>query len=153
MRGGPTVRSNVSVIERLWLNYVKRAVTRACIYLYKSTRTLKACRFSLQSLLDSQTVSWFCATMEELQRALQDRGLTVTGLPEKGRCLYTTKDFYPGLSFYCIYFILFSLGNYFWIDYVQLSRLRRSDYKPRALCVRTKQLVFYLKVWWMFRFE
>ncbi|KAK9219683.1 hypothetical protein WN943_008329 [Citrus x changshan-huyou] len=34
--------------------------------------------------------------MEELQRALQDRGLTVTGLPEKGRCLYTTKDFYPG---------------------------------------------------------
>ncbi|KAK9216119.1 hypothetical protein WN944_008126 [Citrus x changshan-huyou] len=34
--------------------------------------------------------------MEELQKALQDRGLTVTGLPEKGRCLYTTKDFYPG---------------------------------------------------------
>lgn len=34
--------------------------------------------------------------MEELQSALQDRGLTVTNLPEKGRCLYTTKDFYPG---------------------------------------------------------
>ncbi|KAL5846653.1 hypothetical protein ACOSQ3_010177 [Xanthoceras sorbifolium] len=36
--------------------------------------------------------------MEELQlqSAIEDRGLTVTNLPEKGRCLFTTRDFYPG---------------------------------------------------------
>ncbi|KAM5564144.1 histone-lysine N-methyltransferase ASHR1-like [Rosa sericea] len=34
--------------------------------------------------------------MEELQSALGNRGLTVSELPEKGRCLLTTKDFYPG---------------------------------------------------------
>ncbi|KAI9200819.1 hypothetical protein LWI28_013750 [Acer negundo] len=34
--------------------------------------------------------------MEELQRALEDGGLTVTNLPEKGRCLSTTRDFCPG---------------------------------------------------------
>ncbi|KDP32756.1 hypothetical protein JCGZ_12048 [Jatropha curcas] len=34
--------------------------------------------------------------MDELQEALQDWGLTVHNLPEKGRCLFTTKDFYPG---------------------------------------------------------
>ncbi|KAK0576617.1 hypothetical protein LWI29_020596 [Acer saccharum] len=34
--------------------------------------------------------------MEELQSALEDGGLTVTNLPEKGRCLSTTRDFYPG---------------------------------------------------------
>ncbi|KAH7567850.1 hypothetical protein JRO89_XS07G0166600 [Xanthoceras sorbifolium] len=39
--------------------------------------------------------------MEELQlqSAIEDRGLTVTNLPEKGRCLFTTRDFYPGVSF------------------------------------------------------
>ncbi|KAK3230724.1 hypothetical protein Dsin_002605 [Dipteronia sinensis] len=37
-----------------------------------------------------------CVSMEELQRALEDGGLTVTNLPEKGRCLFTTRDFYPG---------------------------------------------------------
>ncbi|XP_024018122.1 histone-lysine N-methyltransferase ASHR1 isoform X2 [Morus notabilis] len=31
--------------------------------------------------------------MEELQRALSSRGLTVSTLPEKGRCLFTTRDF------------------------------------------------------------
>ncbi|XVF36853.1 hypothetical protein REPUB_Repub19eG0094200 [Reevesia pubescens] len=34
--------------------------------------------------------------MEELQSYLQDRGLTVSGLPDKGRSLISTKDFYPG---------------------------------------------------------
>ncbi|EXB44335.1 Histone-lysine N-methyltransferase [Morus notabilis] len=34
--------------------------------------------------------------MEELQRALSSRGLTVSTLPEKGRCLFTTRDFRPG---------------------------------------------------------
>ncbi|KAK2659624.1 hypothetical protein Ddye_006157 [Dipteronia dyeriana] len=34
--------------------------------------------------------------MEELQSALEDGGLTVTNLPKKGRCLSTTRDFYPG---------------------------------------------------------
>ena len=35
--------------------------------------------------------------MEDLQSALGNRGLTVSNVPEKGRCLFTTKDFYPGL--------------------------------------------------------
>ncbi|KAJ0024557.1 hypothetical protein Pint_08234 [Pistacia integerrima] len=34
--------------------------------------------------------------MEQLQTALQDRGLIVTDSPEKGRCLFTTRDFCPG---------------------------------------------------------
>ncbi|KAJ0789540.1 putative [histone H3]-lysine(4) N-trimethyltransferase chromatin remodeling SET family [Helianthus annuus] len=35
--------------------------------------------------------------MEGLQRQLQrDRGLTVSTLPDKGRCLFTTRDFSPG---------------------------------------------------------
>ncbi|KAL6296880.1 hypothetical protein ACE6H2_005022 [Prunus campanulata] len=34
--------------------------------------------------------------MEELQRALEERGLTVSNVPEKGRCLFTTRDFSPG---------------------------------------------------------
>ncbi|CAB4266994.1 unnamed protein product [Prunus armeniaca] len=34
--------------------------------------------------------------MEELQRALEDRGLTVSNVPEKGRCLFTSSDFSPG---------------------------------------------------------
>ncbi|VVA13666.1 PREDICTED: histone-lysine N-methyltransferase [Prunus dulcis] len=34
--------------------------------------------------------------MEELQRALEDRSLTVSNVPEKGRCLFTTRDFSPG---------------------------------------------------------
>ncbi|CAB4297488.1 unnamed protein product [Prunus armeniaca] len=34
--------------------------------------------------------------MEELQRALEDRGLTVSNIPEKGRCLFTSSDFSPG---------------------------------------------------------
>ncbi|KAK9945746.1 hypothetical protein M0R45_011245 [Rubus argutus] len=34
--------------------------------------------------------------MEELQSALGNRGLTVSNVPEKGRCLFTSKDFYPG---------------------------------------------------------
>ncbi|KAL6217173.1 hypothetical protein ACLB2K_010390 [Fragaria x ananassa] len=34
--------------------------------------------------------------MEELQSSLGNRGLTVSKLAEKGRCLLTTKDFYPG---------------------------------------------------------
>ncbi|XP_050365996.1 histone-lysine N-methyltransferase ASHR1-like [Argentina anserina] len=33
---------------------------------------------------------------EELQSALENRGLTVSNLPDKGRCLLTTRDFYPG---------------------------------------------------------
>ncbi|PIA27178.1 hypothetical protein AQUCO_08200002v1 [Aquilegia coerulea] len=33
---------------------------------------------------------------EELQRALSINGLTVSTNPEKGRCLITTKDFFPG---------------------------------------------------------
>lgn len=38
------------------------------------------------------------ATMEDLQSALNEQGLTVSTVPEKGRCLLTTRDFYPGLS-------------------------------------------------------
>lgn len=34
--------------------------------------------------------------MEGLQNALNDRGLTVTILPEKGRSLFTTRNFHPG---------------------------------------------------------
>lgn len=34
--------------------------------------------------------------MEDLQSALNERGLTVSTLPEKGRCLLTTRDFHPG---------------------------------------------------------
>ncbi|XVE95420.1 hypothetical protein REPUB_Repub02eG0095400 [Reevesia pubescens] len=34
--------------------------------------------------------------MEELQTSLQARYLTVSSLPDKGRCLITTKDFYLG---------------------------------------------------------
>ncbi|KAG2701046.1 hypothetical protein I3760_06G025100 [Carya illinoinensis] len=34
--------------------------------------------------------------MEELQSALKERDLIVSTLPEKGRCLLTTRDFYPG---------------------------------------------------------
>ncbi|XP_021656278.2 histone-lysine N-methyltransferase ASHR1 isoform X5 [Hevea brasiliensis] len=34
--------------------------------------------------------------MEELQSALQDWGLAVSNVPEKGRCLVTIKDLYPG---------------------------------------------------------
>ncbi len=37
-------------------------------------------------------------SMEELQSGLKKQGLTVFTLPEKGRCLLTTRDFYPGLS-------------------------------------------------------
>ena len=37
-------------------------------------------------------------TMEELQSALKGNGLTLSNLPEKGRCLLTTRDFHPGLS-------------------------------------------------------
>ncbi|KAK4572932.1 hypothetical protein RGQ29_031065 [Quercus rubra] len=34
--------------------------------------------------------------MEELQSALKGNGLTLSNLPEKGRCLLTTRDFHPG---------------------------------------------------------
>ncbi|KAK9993553.1 hypothetical protein SO802_023256 [Lithocarpus litseifolius] len=34
--------------------------------------------------------------MEELQSALKGNGLTLSNLPEKGRCLLTTGDFHPG---------------------------------------------------------
>ncbi|KAL2503527.1 Histone-lysine N-methyltransferase ASHR1 [Abeliophyllum distichum] len=34
--------------------------------------------------------------MEELQKALNDKNLTVSNLTEKGRCLFTTRDFSPG---------------------------------------------------------
>ncbi|XP_062146363.1 histone-lysine N-methyltransferase ASHR1 [Alnus glutinosa] len=34
--------------------------------------------------------------MEDLQSALNEQGLTVSTVPEKGRCLLTTRDFYPG---------------------------------------------------------
>ncbi|KAE8077407.1 hypothetical protein FH972_015974 [Carpinus fangiana] len=36
--------------------------------------------------------------MEDLQPALNEQGLNVSTVPEKGRCLLTTRDFYPGLS-------------------------------------------------------
>lgn len=38
------------------------------------------------------------AEMEDLQRALEDRNLAVSTVPEKGRSLFATRDFYPGLS-------------------------------------------------------
>ncbi|PHU14610.1 Histone-lysine N-methyltransferase ASHR1, partial [Capsicum chinense] len=34
--------------------------------------------------------------MEELEQVLRDKGLTVSSLPEKGRCLFTTRHFSPG---------------------------------------------------------
>ncbi|KAH6799925.1 SET domain group 37 [Perilla frutescens var. hirtella] len=34
--------------------------------------------------------------MEELQKALNETSLTISTLPEKGRCLFTTRDFSPG---------------------------------------------------------
>ncbi|KAL6525155.1 hypothetical protein OROMI_030748 [Orobanche minor] len=33
--------------------------------------------------------------MDELQKALSGRSLTISTLPEKGRCLFTTRDFSP----------------------------------------------------------
>ncbi|XP_022768229.1 histone-lysine N-methyltransferase ASHR1 isoform X3 [Durio zibethinus] len=37
-----------------------------------------------------------CLFMEELQTSLRAHGLTVSSLPDKGRSLFATKDFYPG---------------------------------------------------------
>ncbi|KAL7155955.1 hypothetical protein ABFS83_03G110900 [Erythranthe nasuta] len=34
--------------------------------------------------------------MEELHKALNDQGLTISTLPDKGRCIFTTRDFSPG---------------------------------------------------------
>ncbi|PIN12988.1 putative histone tail methylase containing SET domain [Handroanthus impetiginosus] len=34
--------------------------------------------------------------MDELQKALNHKSLTISTLPEKGRCLFTTRDFFPG---------------------------------------------------------
>ncbi|XP_038718398.1 histone-lysine N-methyltransferase ASHR1 isoform X3 [Tripterygium wilfordii] len=34
--------------------------------------------------------------MEELKSALRDHSLTVSNLADKGRCLFTTRDFHPG---------------------------------------------------------
>ncbi|XP_061357937.1 histone-lysine N-methyltransferase ASHR1 [Gastrolobium bilobum] len=34
--------------------------------------------------------------MEDLQSALEDRNLTVSTVPQKGRSLFATRDFYPG---------------------------------------------------------
>ncbi|XP_060214207.1 histone-lysine N-methyltransferase ASHR1 isoform X2 [Lycium barbarum] len=34
--------------------------------------------------------------MEKLEEALSNKGLTVSSLPQKGRCLFTTRDFSPG---------------------------------------------------------
>ncbi|KAI3464464.1 hypothetical protein Pfo_021127 [Paulownia fortunei] len=34
--------------------------------------------------------------MDGLQKALNDKSLTISTLPEKGRCLFTTRDFSPG---------------------------------------------------------
>ncbi|XP_010538974.1 PREDICTED: histone-lysine N-methyltransferase ASHR1 [Tarenaya hassleriana] len=34
--------------------------------------------------------------MADLQNVLQDRGLSVSNLPDKGRCLFTSRDFRPG---------------------------------------------------------
>ncbi|KAL8485506.1 hypothetical protein ACS0TY_027698 [Phlomoides rotata] len=34
--------------------------------------------------------------MEELQEALKEKGLITSSLPEKGRCLFTTREFSPG---------------------------------------------------------
>ncbi|KAL2231959.1 UNVERIFIED_CONTAM: Histone-lysine N-methyltransferase ASHR1 [Sesamum indicum] len=34
--------------------------------------------------------------MDELQKALNDKSLTISTLPEKGRCLFTTRAFFPG---------------------------------------------------------
>ncbi|KAL7118032.1 hypothetical protein ACP275_03G110200 [Erythranthe tilingii] len=34
--------------------------------------------------------------MEELHKVLNDQGLTISTLPEKGRCIFTTRDFSPG---------------------------------------------------------
>ncbi|KAK4370441.1 hypothetical protein RND71_009916 [Anisodus tanguticus] len=39
--------------------------------------------------------------MEELQESLSDKGLTVSSVPEKGRCLFTTRDFSPGEVIIC----------------------------------------------------
>jgi hypothetical protein len=44
--------------------------------------------------------------MEELQNVVRDGGLAVSNLPEKGRCLLTTKNFNPGLSSSFIYHTL-----------------------------------------------
>lgn len=36
--------------------------------------------------------------MEDLKSALQDFNLSVSTVPEKGRSLVATRDFYPGIS-------------------------------------------------------
>lgn len=44
--------------------------------------------------------------MEDLQADLLANGLTVSTVPDKGRCLLTIKDFSPGLNF-ILHFCLF----------------------------------------------
>lgn len=76
--------------------------------------------------------------MEELEEALSDKGLTVSSVPEKGRCLFTARDFSPGFTSIQIrvshklhiskvysadFFFFFFFDNY-----------RGSDYIGRAIC-------------------
>lgn len=50
------------------------------------------------------------ATMEDLQSAINEQGLNVSSLPEKGRCLLATRDFYPGLSLSLKFLRRFHIG-------------------------------------------
>lgn len=47
--------------------------------------------------------------MEELQSGLGERGLTVSTLTEKGRCLLTTRDFHPGIFVFSLQFLSFAV--------------------------------------------
>ncbi|GER49219.1 N-lysine methyltransferase SMYD2 [Striga asiatica] len=45
---------------------------------------------------NSSLFAYIVLKMEELQNALTDKSLTISTLPEKGRCLLTARDFSPG---------------------------------------------------------
>lgn len=59
--------------------------------------------------------------MEQLQSALQDRGLMVSYSPDKGRCLFTSRDFYPGLSLSEISFFILCKFHMFDLELIYLS--------------------------------
>lgn len=51
--------------------------------------------------------------MDELKKALNEKGLKFSTLPEKGRCLFAARDFSPGLSRKMLPFFFFIFDNLF----------------------------------------
>ncbi|KAG6578990.1 Histone-lysine N-methyltransferase ASHR1, partial [Cucurbita argyrosperma subsp. sororia] len=80
----------------IWSNYSSRP--------HQSVGVIPLCRWWEKEATSNSNLlvivgawrSMLPAFMEGLQNALNDRGLTVTILPEKGRSLFTTRNFHPG---------------------------------------------------------